>query len=146
MSLTQQQQDVVDYIAKAEPGSIIKVNAIAGSGKTHLLIAITTQIPNKNSLYICYNKSIAVESATKFPKSVSCKTTHSLAYGNTVKPLGLKVGFFSYKSITEKITYEHKLEVIEAVKEFCLSDYTDFETFAKDSSLTDFTTKLCEKY
>ena len=146
MSLTQQQQQVVDYLKGAPSDTTVKINAIAGSGKTHTLVAISKALNPTNGLYLAYNKSIATEAAQKFPRSVECKTTHSLAYGNTVRPLKLKVGFFSYKSITEKISYDSKLELIELIREFCLSEYVDFHDFSAELQLTPFMESLCLKY
>lgn len=146
MSLTPQQQQVVDYLKGAPSDTTVKINAIAGSGKTHTLVAISKTLNPTNGLYLAYNKSIATEAAQKFPRSVECKTTHSLAYGNTVRPLKLKVGFFSYKSITEKISYDSKLELIELIREFCLSEYVDFHDFSAELQLTPFMESLCLKY
>lgn len=144
MSLTNEQQQIINHVSNND--GLTLVNACAGAGKTHTLVALTKAINPTNGLYQAYNKSIATEASRKFPKSVTCKTTHSLAYGNTVKPFNLKVGFFNYRSIPEKVSYDHKLEVIDNIREFCLSKFVDFEDYAKDRQLTTLITNLCIKY
>lgn len=144
MSSTQEQQQIIKHVVNND--GLTLVNACAGSGKTFTLVELTKALGKPKGIYICYNKSIATEASRKFPKSVSCKTTHSLAYSNTVKPFNLKLGFFNYRSITEKISYDHKLEVIDNVREFCLSKFIEFEDYAEDRQLTPTITKTCIKY
>lgn len=146
MSLTTEQQGIVDYIAESEKDEIIMVNAIAGSGKTTLLVEITKTIPHKSGIYLAYNKSIATEAATKFPSSIKCSTIHSLAFRAVVRQHGLKVGSFGYKDIKEKIRYETKLAVLDFIKEFCLSSFTDFRDYAAKEELSEPLIKLCTKY
>lgn len=57
----------------------VKIEAVSGSGKTTTLqyISETLGLP---SLYLAYNKSMAEEAKSKFPKNVETRTTHSLAY------------------------------------------------------------------
>ncbi len=57
----------------------LKIEAIAGSGKTSSLVYIASHI-NKPSMYIAFNKAMAEEAKQKFPPHVECKTMHSLAY------------------------------------------------------------------
>lgn len=79
---------------------------------------------------LAYNKSIATASKKAFPSTTNCLTTHSLAYQAVVKPYKLKLGFFTYKSITERVPYEFKCAIVEYLREFCLSEYLTFEEFA----------------
>lgn len=144
MSTTNEQQTIIDY-QKSNNG-LVKVNAIAGSGKTHLLVESATQLNFKKGLYLAYNKSIATEASRKFPKSVECRTTHSLAYANTVKPYKLKIGIFSYRSISEKIHYDLKCEVVDTLKQFCLSRHLSVEDFADEYETSPLVSKLVEKY
>lgn len=65
-------------------GQHLKINAFAGAGKTSTLELITEALFHKKILYLAFNKSIADESAKKFPYNVTCKTSHSLAYGAIV--------------------------------------------------------------
>ena len=126
MNLTQEQLDIVEAV---KHNALTKVNACAGSGKTSVLVAIANTVNPKNGLYLAYNKAIATEASQKFPSSVLCKTTHSLAYQNTIKQFKLKVGWFNWKSIKEHLPYETRLIVIELLEEFCLSRFTKFKDF-----------------
>lgn len=58
---------------------LVKIEACAGAGKTSTLVmmAEALEVP---SLYLAFNKVTANEAAEKFPKHVTCKTTHSVAY------------------------------------------------------------------
>jgi hypothetical protein len=58
---------------------MIKVEACAGSGKTSTLNMMAEATPTP-SLYLGFNKVTATEAAEKFPRHVTCKTTHSVAY------------------------------------------------------------------
>ena len=137
--LSEEQQEILQASIKAyRVGSVtapelIQISARSGSGKTHMLAAIANSLNPSSGMYLAYNKSIAEESAKsgKFPASVACRTTHSLAYGNIVKNLGLEVGFFGYKNIRERITFEEKLLVVEILEKFCLSDATDIHVLCK---------------
>lgn len=58
---------------------MLKISACAGAGKTSVLtmMAEAVQVP---SLYLAFNKVTAGEASEKFPRHVTCKTTHSVAY------------------------------------------------------------------
>ena len=126
MNLTQEQVDIVQAVKSNE---LVKVNACAGSGKTSVLIAIAKEVKPKNGIYLAYNKAIATEASRKFPSTIACKTTHALAYQNTIKQFKLKVGWFNWKNIRESLPYELRLIIIDLLEEFCLSKYTKFEDF-----------------
>ena len=146
MLLTEEQQAVVTHIQNSKEDQIILINAVAGAGKTSLLTEIVKQVPHEHGIYLAYNKSVAIEAGRKFPSTISCSTAHSLAYRAVVKSLGLKVGNFSYKDIKEGIPYEIKLDILDTIKEFCLSSYTCIEVFAKEKALTPQQLTLCTKY
>lgn len=69
---TQEQQAILDSFKEHR---ILKVNACAGSGKSSTLKMLAEQ-NDKPSLYVCYNSTVATEARNKFPKNVSCRTTH----------------------------------------------------------------------
>lgn len=144
MSLTTQQQTILDHIISNT--GLTMVDAKAGSGKTFLLTEIAKALKPKSALYLCYNKTIAVEAATKFPKDIKCCTTHSLAYKPTITEHKLALGTFNYKSITEKINFSLKEEILSAFKEFCLSPYISISEFCQAKEYSDFTCKLITKY
>ena len=149
MSLTDEQKAVVDCAAQAlknNEDEVLMVNAVAGAGKTHMLTEMVRTIPHNHGIYLGYNKSIVTEATKKFPRSIVCLTVNALAYRNTVPQLGLKIGNFSYRSITEKIDYTLKLWYVDTLREFCLSRYTTVEDFAEDNSLTEYNVKIIKKY
>lgn len=144
MNLTTQQQDIVDHIQNND--GLTLVNAVAGAGKTTLLVAIAKALQAKNGLYLAYNKAIALEAKKKFPKTVHCCTTHSLAYGPVVGKQKRKPSFFNYRDITELRSYEDKMDFIEAFKQFCLSKHTSFLDFIVDEEYPEHYGLLGNKY
>lgn len=80
MRATEEQQAVIE--AKlARSGNLI-VEAGAGSGKTTVLnMAATASPASERGLYVAFNKVTQLEAAAKFPRSVQCRTIHSLAFG-----------------------------------------------------------------
>jgi hypothetical protein len=75
---TAEQQDIIDA---ATSGSNLIIQAGAGTGKTSTLQMVASALPPAKMLYVAYNKAIATEAASKFPLHVTCKTSHSLAFG-----------------------------------------------------------------
>lgn len=76
MKPTQEQQDAVDAF---DSGDTIKLEAFAGGAKTTTLEMMARSVDSPG-VYLCFNKSIAIASQTRFPDTVACKTTHSYAY------------------------------------------------------------------
>ena len=74
---TPEQQAVIDA---AKEGGHVVVQAGAGTGKTSTLQMVADAIP-RQSLYVAYNKAIATDAGTKFNRLVTCKTSHSVAFG-----------------------------------------------------------------
>lgn len=60
-------------------------NSITGTGKTTTLVKYAEQRPDLRFLYVSFNKSVASEAQRSFPKNVSCKTIHSLAFQDVGK-------------------------------------------------------------
>lgn len=69
----------LDILAAFKTTRVLKVNAVAGSGKTSTLELLAVDNP-KPSLLLAFNKSIAEEASRRFPKHVSCRTMNSVAY------------------------------------------------------------------
>lgn len=97
MNLTQEQIDIIHSTGN------IKINAIAGSGKTTTVIEYAkTRPPQSKILYLVFNKSVKLEAVNKFAEkglnNVRVETAHSLAYKNIVFPLGYKVRVQGYKT------------------------------------------------
>ena len=89
MKLTAEQQAPVN---SSLPEGIIRVEALAGTGKTSTLIKLTKNHPDKRFLYLTYNKSMAEEAKRKFFGNVVCKTTHSLCWSRFGREYKRKLG------------------------------------------------------
>ena len=130
MQTTSEQSEILNYVLNND--GLVMVESVAGSGKTTLLTEIAKALKPKSGLYLAYNKSVATEAQSKFPKSVTCLTTHSLAYGPTVRDLKLKIGFLNYKQVQGiKLYYEDKMFVIDSIREYCLSKHIYFQDYVK---------------
>lgn len=149
MKLTNEQSAVVDYInthKSPKKPIVVLINAVAGAGKTALLTAITAKVPHTRGIYLAYNKSVALEAKGKFPNSIACSTTHSLAYRAVVKDYGLKVGNFSYRSIKGNMPYEVKQDIVDEIRSYCLSKYVEFDDYCKQSGLSKTVYEACTNY
>ena len=144
MDRTPEQQAIIDHVTTTD--GLTMVSAVAGSGKTTLLVEIAKELKPQSALYLAYNKAVATEAQRKFPKTVKCCTTHSLAYRPTVIDNKLSLGFFSYRDIKDKIKYEEKCAIVEAIREFCLSSHTKFKKFAEEIDLEPHLQPLGQKY
>lgn len=72
---TEEQARIIS--SKAE---IIKVKAFAGSGKTSTLEGFSLARPNDKILYVAFSKAVQLSAAKRFPRNVTVKTSHSIAY------------------------------------------------------------------
>lgn len=96
MNLTNEQYDIINSTGD------IKINAVAGSGKTTTIIEYSKTRPKKSKiLYLAFNRSVKNEAEHKFASfgldNVKVETAHSLAYKDivfrfkyNVKPQGYK--------------------------------------------------------
>lgn len=97
MELTQEQSDIIHSKGN------IKINAVAGSGKTTTIIEYARAQPrNSKILYLAFNKSVKLEAAKKFLDigldNVSVETAHSLAYKHIVYKHRYKLRGQGYKT------------------------------------------------
>ncbi|XP_065830337.1 F-box DNA helicase 1-like isoform X3 [Oscarella lobularis] len=76
--LTREQVAIINHEMK--PGHLLKIVALAGTGKTTTLVEYTKLRPDMKFLVACYNKSVQLYAQTQFPSNVECRTFHSLAY------------------------------------------------------------------
>jgi hypothetical protein len=77
---TQQQQDVIDAVLA---GLDTKVQAMAGTGKTSTLVALSRRIKEhgKQAIYIAFNKTVQTEAEERMEGlPVESKTGHGVAY------------------------------------------------------------------
>jgi superfamily I DNA/RNA helicase len=102
---TQQQKEIVAEALKLEG---LKIVAYAGAGKSSTLKLIAEALEGKKGLYLSFNKALAEEAKEKFPSSVACMTTHSLAF-RAIKPrLAPSTKDFLDTHITPRIPKKHK--------------------------------------
>lgn len=83
MVLTKEQKEIIQSAGN------IKINAIAGSGKTTTVIEYAKTRPvNSRILYLAFNKSVKLEAINKFAEqgldNVKVETAHSLAFKHIV--------------------------------------------------------------
>jgi superfamily I DNA/RNA helicase len=97
MQLTAEQNDIIQSTGN------IKINAVAGSGKTTTIIEYAKARPaSAKILYLAFNKSVKLEAVKKFAdkglNNVNIETAHSLAYKHIVWQHGFKVRPYGYKT------------------------------------------------
>ncbi|KAF1668358.1 F-box DNA helicase 1, partial [Aptenodytes patagonicus] len=83
VKLTHEQQRILNHEIKH--GQIVKIMAFAGSGKTSTLVKYAEKFADLNFLYVTFNKAVAERGKSVFPRNVTCKTFHSLAFGSVGK-------------------------------------------------------------
>ena len=130
MALTKQQATVISTIQRDDV-SLVKVEAVAGAGKTHTLVELAKALKPSNGIYLAYNKAIAQEASEKFiGTKMKCSTIHSMAYQAVVRSYGLKVGFFGVRDVEPKsLPYNTKRKVVAVMDELLLSKYTHIQDF-----------------
>lgn len=97
MELTKEQYDIINSTGD------IKINAVAGSGKTTTIIEYAKARPKASKiLYLAFNKSVKLEATKKFKDggltNVRVETAHSLAYKHIVLKHNYKVRGQGYKT------------------------------------------------
>src|SRR5690554_2176792 len=97
MQLTQEQASII------QSNSNIKINAVAGSGKTTTLIAYAASRPKTcKILYLAFNKSVKLEASKKFKSkklfNVDVQTAHSLAFKHVVIGKNIEINSNGYKN------------------------------------------------
>jgi F-box protein, helicase, 18 len=97
MNLTKEQQDIINSSGN------IKINAVAGSGKTTTVIEYAATRPAESKiLYLVFNKAVRIEAAKKFADkglhNVRVETAHSLAFRHIVFRYNYKVRAQGYKT------------------------------------------------
>ena len=129
MKLTEEQQDIINWVLNEE--GILLVEAGAGTGKSSTAKVFINQLKPKSGIYTAFNKAIVEEGIQRFKgTNVECKTFHALAY-QYVKPKS--ISSFSYDNITEDIPYTSKKHIITTLDTFFVSDCTDMEQYFKDN-------------
>ncbi|XP_069717045.1 F-box DNA helicase 1 [Phaenicophaeus curvirostris] len=83
VKLTHEQQRILNH--KIERGQRVKIMAFAGTGKTSTLVKYAEKFADMRFLYVAFNKAVVERGKSVFPRNVTCKTFHSLAYGSVGK-------------------------------------------------------------
>ena len=96
MELTREQQQILDSSGN------IKINAVAGSGKTTTVIEYAKTRPkNSKILYLAFNRTVRQEAQQKFHAqklfNVKVETAHSLAFRAIVTRSDYKLSQYGYK-------------------------------------------------
>ncbi|CAN5398345.1 AAA family ATPase [soil metagenome] len=105
----------------------IRINAVAGSGKTTTIIEYARTRPRESRiLYLAFNKSVKTEAIRKFKAqgidNVSVETAHSLAYRNIVFK-------YNYKVRNQNLTSNELVEILslraneESLSEFIFANH-----------------------
>jgi superfamily I DNA/RNA helicase len=97
MKLTEEQYNIINSSGN------IKINAVAGSGKTTTIIEYSKSRPSRSRiLYLAFNKSVKTEADEKFSRlgldNVKVETAHSLAYKNVIYKYGYSLKSNGYKT------------------------------------------------
>lgn len=153
MELTYEQRQIIESTGN------IKINAVAGSGKTTTVIEYAKARPsNSRILYLAFNKSVKLEAVKKFANcdlhNITVETAHSLAYKHTITKYGLKVRAQGYKTneiadiLNLNVTGEKHAEYVVAnhinkyMAYFCNSSKTKVKDLNYLETLSDHKAKI----
>lgn len=94
---TPEQERIFLFIKKRPENVLIK--AYAGTGKTSTIVeAIKLLPPDKNIMFLAFNKHIQEELKTKLPEHVRCYTTYGLGTSAIKRKYGDKITFDEFKA------------------------------------------------
>jgi hypothetical protein len=131
-------------------GGNLKLEALAGTGKTTELKLLGRSVPDEKGIYIAFNSSIAKEAMRTFPGNVECRTMHSLAFQAVGKRYANERGLppRAPRVTARQVTYILDIKsgvqakpgliwgpdkiarlVIETVKRFCYSNAREIEAW-----------------
>lgn len=97
MKLTAEQENILATTTN------LKINAVAGSGKTSTIVEYAKQCkPTDKLLYLAFNKSVKLEATQKFNEenlsNIRVETAHSLAYKSVVRQNNYELQSNGYKT------------------------------------------------
>lgn len=79
MKASEYQMDIFNYVKDSNKSLMIE--AVAGSGKTTTIIALTKILKNEDSTLFCaFNKSITLELRSRLPRHIECMTLNAIGY------------------------------------------------------------------
>jgi UvrD-like helicase C-terminal domain/AAA domain len=87
---TSEQEAVLDAV---RAGGHLKVKAYAGAGKTSTQRLIADELADRRGSYLAFNRDIAMDAKRKFPRNVSCRTFHSVAFSSVDRRLTAKLEY-----------------------------------------------------
>lgn len=148
MKLTYEQQAIINSTGN------IKVNAVAGSGKTTTIIEYAKTKPRScKILYLVFNRTVKDEAIRKFNEqamsNVTVETAHSLAYRHIYLGSNYKLKHSGYKAhqIIELLHIENNREkytkfiianhILKMLACFCNSDKSRLQEIDYLSTITD---------
>jgi superfamily I DNA/RNA helicase len=115
MKLTSEQAAIVQC------GTDVKVNAVAGSGKTTTIVEYARQRKeHSNMLYIAFNKSVRLEAEQRFMRAglsnVRVETAHSLAFKHIVMGSGYRLRFgYQTHEIAKLLNLYSRMDTVHAL-------------------------------
>ena len=149
--LTQEQEAIIRSTGN------IRINAVAGSGKTTTLIGYARARPSEKILYLAFNKAVKLDAARKFTElnltNVRIETAHSLAYSYIVRGGKYKVRPDSCKTSElvqllnldnlagKNSQYIFATHILALTAWFCNSDRTALDDANYEDLVTDPTAK-----
>ncbi len=99
MTPTDEQQNIIDIFQNS---GNVKINALAGTGKTTTLRLLTEKYQNIRFLYLAFNKGIVEQSKSLFSSNIKIVTIHSMAYRYVCRDIDLSKLVNGYKAIELK--------------------------------------------
>lgn len=134
--LSDEQEDVIlkayNGILKSDKKTIIKVLALAGSGKTTILVKSVEKILQKkkiNGLYLAFNDSIIQGAKEVLPEEIEIKTVHALAFyyiGRCFKGINLNVKNLTVRGIGEEYEQGYLMasKIHSTFNDFCKTPFS----------------------
>jgi len=119
-ALTPEQQHILE--ARGD----LKINAVAGSGKTTTLVALADSLPPSDKvLYLAFNRTVRDEAKQRFQAAgldrVRVETAHSLAYRSVVRQQSLQLTN-NYKPY--ELARQLQIKIKDAEVRFLLATHT----------------------
>lgn len=131
MEYTDEQVKICDFVKNNinNKDVIIKINAFAGTGKTTTLKMIAEAMPNKNFLYLAFNKGMADDLKKNCPNNITVLTIHGFAYKYTRNIIAIDNNLKNHKMFELAMRYKLELHVASAafdlLSRYCNSDAQD---------------------
>ena len=98
MKLTPEQNEIAETFMDYP---LSQIYALAGTGKTSLLLSIAKSHPKLKFIYIVFNKANKDEAKAKFPRNVRVVNVHGLAYASLKRYTNLDLNFIRNKEYRE---------------------------------------------